>query len=119
MPMTDISQRIANLSPEKLEQLAQLLARDRKAAPPEETISPRKSVGPAPLSFAQRRMWILYQLDPTTAAFNISMAMRLSGRLDFTALERSLFEVVRRHESLRTTFDEIDGEPVQIINELR
>ena len=115
--MSNISQRIANLSPEKLEQLALLLARDRKAAPTEETISPRKSVGPAPLSFAQRRMWILHQLDPTSAAFNISMAMRLTGRLDFTALKRSLSEVVRRHESLRTTFDEVEGQPVQIVNE--
>src|SRR5262245_14031803 len=104
--MSDISRRIANLSPEKLEQLALLLARDRKAAPTEETISPRTSGGPAPLSFAQRRMWILHQLDPTSAAFNVSMAMRLSGHLDFAALQRSLFEVVRRHESLRTTFDE-------------
>ncbi len=117
--MNDISQRIASLSPEKLEQLAQLLARRHESVPPRETISPRKTVGPAPLSFAQKRMWILYQLDPTSAAFNISIAVRLSGRLNFNALERSLFEVVRRHESLRTTFDEVDGQPVQIINELR
>lgn len=117
--MSDISQRIASLSPQKLEQLAQLLARRPESAPRAQTISRRETDGPAPLSFAQRRMWILYQLDPTSAAFNISLAMRLRGRLNLPALERSLFEVVRRHESLRTTFEEVEGQPVQIINQLR
>ena len=117
--MSDFSERIASLSPQKLEQLAQLLARRHESVPTAQTISPRKTLGPAPLSFAQKRMWILYQLDPTSAAFNMSIAVRLRGRLNFNALERSLFEVVRRHESLRTTFDEVEGQPVQIINELR
>lgn len=117
--MSDISQRIASLSPQKLEQLATLLARRQESVRPGQTISPRGTKGPAPLSFAQRRMWILYQLDPTSAAFNISLAMSLRGQLNLPALERSLFEVVRRHESLRTTFEEVDGQPVQVINELR
>jgi Condensation domain len=117
--MSDISQRLANLSPQQLERLAHLLARKQAAAPPAQAISRRKSTGPAPLSFAQRRMWILYQLDPGSAAFNISIAMRLRGPLNLKALERSLFEVVRRHDSLRTSFDEVNGEPVQIVNELR
>jgi len=114
--MSDFSQRIASLSPQKLEQLAQLLARRQESVPSAQTITRRKSTGPAPLSFAQRRMWFLHQLDPTSAAFNIALAMRLTGPVDLSAMERSLLEVTRRHESLRTTFDEIDGEPVQIVN---
>jgi len=117
--MSNISQRLANLSPRQLERLAHLLARKQDSSPPEQTISRRKTAGPAPLSFAQKRMWFLHQLDPASAAFNIPLGMRLRGPLDLKALERSLSEEVRRHESLRTTFDEVDGQPVQIVNEPR
>ena len=68
-----------------------------------------------PSSYAQQRLWLLERLDPGTAAFNMSAAVRLTGTLNVPALERSINEVVRRHESLRTTFAEIDGEPVQTI----
>ena len=116
--MSDFSQRIANLSPEKLELLASRLARRDGPRPQGQTISRRQPPGDrAPLSYAQRRMWILYQLDPTSAAFNIPTAVRLRGPLNPSALGRSLSEVVRRHESLRTTFDEVEGRPVQLINE--
>lgn len=115
--MSDFSQRIAKLSPEKLELLARRLARRDGPRPPAPTISRRQNPGDrAPLSYAQRRMWILYQLDPASAAFNIPAAVSLRGPLNAPALERSLSEVVRRHESLRTTFDEVDGQPVQVIN---
>src|ERR1051325_4141882 len=68
-----------------------------------------------PSSYAQQRLWLLERLDPGTAAFNMSAAVRLTGALDVSALQQSLDEVVRRHESLRTTFAEVDGEPVQAI----
>ena len=68
-----------------------------------------------PLSFAQQRLWFLNQLEPKSAAYNITAALRLTGALDTTALERSLSEIVRRHEALRTTFVARDGEPTQII----
>src|SRR6185295_4549551 len=68
-----------------------------------------------PLSFAQQRLWFLHLLDPQSSAYNMSFALRLSGRLDIPALERALNEIVRRHEVLRTTFDALDGEPVQLI----
>jgi hypothetical protein len=68
-----------------------------------------------PTSYAQQRLWLLERLEPGTAAFNMSAAVRLTGALDVQALEQSLTEVVRRHESLRTTFTEVDGEPVQVI----
>jgi amino acid adenylation domain-containing protein len=71
---------------------------------------------PLPLSFAQQRLWFLDQLHPGTPAYNIPAALHLAGRLDEGALGRSLTEVVRRHEVLRTTFSAGgDGKPVQVI----
>ncbi|HWS86516.1 MAG TPA: amino acid adenylation domain-containing protein [Pyrinomonadaceae bacterium] len=67
------------------------------------------------LSFAQQRLWFLDRLQPGTATYNLPAAVRLRGRLDAEALERSLGEVVRRHESLRTVFASVDGQPVQVI----
>ncbi len=69
----------------------------------------------APLSFAQQRLWFLGQFEPDNPAYNISTALRLRGRLDVGILQRTLAEVVRRHEALRTVFDMEDGEPVQVI----
>jgi non-ribosomal peptide synthetase component F/alpha-ketoglutarate-dependent taurine dioxygenase/acyl carrier protein len=66
-----------------------------------------------PLSFAQQRLWFLDQLDPNAPYFNVPAAVQLSGRLDVRALEQSLNEIVRRHESLRTTFAARDGLPAQ------
>ncbi|AGC42721.1 non-ribosomal peptide synthetase [Myxococcus stipitatus DSM 14675] len=71
--------------------------------------------GPLPLSFAQRRMWFLSRMDPSGFAYNAPFFSRLSGPLDVAALERALDAVVRRHEALRTTFVEVEGEPVQCI----
>jgi amino acid adenylation domain-containing protein len=69
-----------------------------------------------PLSFAQQRLWFLEQFEPGSYAYNMPGAIRLTGRLDVAALERSFNEVVRRHEALRTTFKLKDGEPVQIVS---
>jgi len=70
-----------------------------------------------PTSFSQRRLWFLDQMG-MGSAYNIAQAgaFRLRGPLDADALERSLAEVVRRHEALRTTFAAADGEPVQVIS---
>ncbi len=70
----------------------------------------------APLSYAQQRLWFIHQLDPTSPAYNIPLAVRLSGRLDIDALRATLTEVVRRHEALRTTFSIRDGQPQQLIH---
>ncbi|MGH7828765.1 MAG: condensation domain-containing protein, partial [Candidatus Binatia bacterium] len=68
-----------------------------------------------PLSFAQQRLWFLDQYEPGSSVYNIPSALRLKGALNVPALERSLSEIVRRHEALRTTFAVIDGEPFQVI----
>jgi amino acid adenylation domain-containing protein len=68
-----------------------------------------------PLSFAQQRLWLLEQLEPGTSAFHMSVTLRLIGGLNTEALERSLDEIVRRHEALRTTFTTVEDRPVQII----
>ncbi|NOK14170.1 non-ribosomal peptide synthetase, partial [Corallococcus exercitus] len=68
-----------------------------------------------PLSFMQQRLWFLAQLEGTSATYNVYFFVRLKGALDSGALERSLQGVVARHESLRTTFATVDGQPVQRI----
>jgi amino acid adenylation domain-containing protein len=76
--------------------------------------------GAPPLSFAQQRLWVIDQLDPGSAAYNIPGAVRLSGAPAVEMLARIFAEIVRRHESLRTTFDAHGGQPVQrIAPELR
>src|SRR5262249_16821446 len=69
-----------------------------------------------PLSLAQQRLWFLAQLDPGLATYNIAVALRLTGALDLAALAGSLAAIVRRHESLRTTFVEVAGEPRQVVS---
>ncbi|GAX45188.1 amino acid adenylation domain-containing protein [Tolypothrix sp. NIES-4075] len=66
-------------------------------------------------SFAQQRLWFLDSLAPGNPFYNVLTALRLTGRLNFTALTQTFNEVVRRHEILRTTFVMVEGQPVQII----
>ncbi len=70
---------------------------------------------PLPLSFAQRRLWFIDQLEPGTAAYTLPVQLRLRGPLDAAALGRALDELARRHEALRTVFAVVDGEPVQVV----
>ncbi|MEW5929568.1 MAG: non-ribosomal peptide synthase/polyketide synthase, partial [Gemmatimonadota bacterium] len=72
---------------------------------------------PLPLSFAQRRLWFIDQLEPGSAAYNMPFALRLRGRLDPAVLGRAATEIVRRHETLRTVFATVAGEPVQVVRE--
>ncbi|ARU62851.1 hypothetical protein CBW65_19120 [Tumebacillus avium] len=71
--------------------------------------------GQLPLSFAQQRLWLVDQLMPGSPAYNIPYAVRLNGTLNRSALETGVNEIISRHEALRTTFADLDGEPQQII----
>ena len=68
-----------------------------------------------PLSFAQERLWFMDQLLPGNRLFNLNTALRLRTALEVDALERSINEIVRRHETLRTRFTVIDFQPVQVV----
>ncbi|MDI1475044.1 non-ribosomal peptide synthetase [Polyangium sp. y55x31] len=82
----------------------------------ESPIEPVPRAGGLPLSFAQQRLWFLDRMG-SAAAYNMPIALRLCGTLDLDALRRSLDEIVRRHETLRTTFSERDGEPYQVVHD--
>jgi amino acid adenylation domain-containing protein len=99
--------------------LAEVVERARREGD-EEAASPIARVprgADLPLSFAQRRLWFIDKLEPGASTYNLPYAVRLRGRLDAGALEQSLAEVVRRHESLRTTFSLGSGEPAQAVAE--
>jgi amino acid adenylation domain-containing protein len=98
-------------------QLAQRLQAELKKgesleAPP---ITPCARSERSRLSFAQQRLWFLSQLEPDSASYSIPAALRIEGRLRLSVLERTLSEVRRRHEALRTVFPAIEGEPVQVV----
>ncbi|HKH45326.1 MAG TPA: amino acid adenylation domain-containing protein, partial [Thermoanaerobaculia bacterium] len=93
-------------------QLDRQLDRRYEAVP----VEPVPRTGPLPLSFAQERLWFIDQWIPESPAYNIPAAVRLRGSLDVGALAAALAEIVRRHETLRTTFTAAGGRPVQIIH---
>ncbi|HEX8272558.1 MAG TPA: amino acid adenylation domain-containing protein [Longimicrobiaceae bacterium] len=70
---------------------------------------------PLPLSFTQQRLWFIDQLEPGSATYNLPVPLRLRGALDARALAVALTELARRHESLRTVFHAIAGEPTQVV----
>jgi hypothetical protein len=77
--------------------------------------SPAQEVFFFPASFAQQRLWFIDQLTPGKATYNIPSAMRIHGELDVEVLQRALKEVTRRHETFRTRFVAVGGEPQQVI----
>jgi amino acid adenylation domain-containing protein len=101
--MSDLSQRIADLAPEK-RALLELRLNQQGGA-----------FNTFPLSFAQERLWFLDQLEPGSPLYTIPAMVRLRGVLDLAALERGLNELVQRHETLRTTFTTVEGRPVQAV----
>ena len=99
-----------DLSPEQLELLGLLLEED--AAPSDGRI-PRRGDGPAPLSHAQRQLFLLEQMYPSGAAYVVSLGMRLEGPLHSGWMERALATLVQRHSALRTRFFMDGQEPRQ------
>jgi amino acid adenylation domain-containing protein len=113
--MSDIAKQITELSVEK----RQLLERYLKSAGLDLTsaviIPQPRDTNKFPLSFAQERIWFMDQLEPNRPIYNLPDTHYFKGPLDLDALQRTLTEIVRRHESLRTTFQTVDGEPMQVI----
>src|SRR4051794_36386806 len=103
--MSDGPGPLAGLTPEQKRAMLARLRRERAS----------KSARPLPASYAQRTLWFLEQMTPGRATYNMHAAVRVEGPLDVEVLGRAIDEIVRRHESLRTTFAAVDGEPVLVI----
>ena len=101
--MVEVGKNIVDLSPEKPELLEMLILEEGDLIC-------------CPLSYGQQRLWFLDQLEPGNPVYNVPTGVRLRGTLDLSALQRSLNEIIRRHEALRTRFVTLDGEPVQVID---
>ncbi|NCR21291.1 MAG: amino acid adenylation domain-containing protein [Microcystis aeruginosa L111-01] len=108
----EIKQEIGTRKPE-------ILAFLRSAITPSKTfesvISPVARSEDLPLSFAQQRMWFIYQMDQQNSAYNEALTIRLTGRLNIDILEQTINAIIQRHESLRTTFPMVEGNPIQKI----
>jgi amino acid adenylation domain-containing protein len=117
MSETDLTTRRAQLSAAKRALLEKRLTGQPAGLAENQTIPRRQARSHAPLSFAQQRLWFLHQLEPDSIAYNMPTALRLTGQLDTDALEWGINEIIRRHQSLRTTFRLVDNQPVQVITE--
>ncbi len=96
-----------------LAELAKLVGSAHKPQLP--PLAPTSRSQTLPLFFAQQRLWLLSQLQPDSPTYNIPIAYRLMGTLDRAALDKSLNEIVQRHETLRTNFAVAGEQPVQVI----
>jgi amino acid adenylation domain-containing protein len=117
--MSELSERIASLTPEQRAAFEKLLTEETGEVK-EESIPRRpqtRATNVCPLSFAQQRCWFLEQFLPGTSVYNVPMALRITGPLNVDILERSLTEIVRRHEVLRATFIAVDDDPMQVLVE--
>nr|WP_307729680.1 non-ribosomal peptide synthetase [Massilia sp. CFBP 13721] len=102
-----------------LEQQARLIAATKAGGAGVHAAIPRLGTAaralPLPLSFSQQRLWFLDKLAGANPSYNIPLALRLSGKLDIAALERSLNLVIERHEALRTRFVDSEGAAAQLV----
>jgi amino acid adenylation domain-containing protein len=112
--MADVQTLMSSLSAEKRALLEKRLMEKRAAAAKQQLIPRRTDQGPCPLSFAQELMWLLDHLIDTSA-YHVPRALRMKGPLNVEALEFALNKIVERHEVLRTTYQEVDGHPMQFV----
>ncbi|OZM73588.1 hypothetical protein CFN78_08630 [Amycolatopsis antarctica] len=90
-------------------------AETERAEPAGIPVVPRD--GELPLSFSQQRLWFMHEFEPESVEYNSCFGLRLTGELDVTAFRTAIEGVVARHESLRTTFDSVEGRGVQVIHD--
>jgi hypothetical protein len=106
---------IDGISDEKLELLAYLLEEEEDIElPVARTISPDETPDPVPLSFAQQRLWFLHQWEPFNPAYNVPLALHLTGRLDVVALRRAFNHILHRHRVLQMIYGTVGEEAVQV-----
>jgi hypothetical protein len=111
-----LTKRIEGLSSARRSLLDRLLkAKGVGTTPRINKIQRRAKTDFTPLSFAQQRLWVLHQLDPTNPAYIMPDAVRLQGPLDLSALQQGFEEIVRRHDVLRTTFRMTERGPEQLV----
>ncbi len=115
--MSKLSDRIAQLSPQKRELLLQKLQLNQEKLIIPTIQSQSRDTNTFPLSFAQERLWFLNQLEPDNSFYNQPTALSLTGELNIEVLKQALREIIRRHENLRTNFVITDGKPVQVIKQ--
>jgi amino acid adenylation domain-containing protein len=109
----NLSERISKLSPEKRALFEKKL---RGEFTTEIKVIPERSEEDTiPLSFAQERLWFLYQLEPGSFAYNSSVVLHITGKLDINSLEESVNEILKRHEILRTVYPSYNGVAHQVI----
>lgn len=110
----NINNQLSSLSPAK-RALLEMKLKKQKAAP--RVIRRIRGRTSAPLSYNQQGLWVLSRLMPGSSIYHTPTAARLRGELDIDYLRKALNEIVARHEALRTTFDLVDGAPMQVISD--
>jgi amino acid adenylation domain-containing protein len=113
--MSSISRDTFLITPKKRALIEAMLRKEGVVSAAADQIPCRGDRGPAPLSFAQQRLWFFDQFEHGSPVYNLTAPIAFEGDLDIAALERAFNVIVQRHEALRTTFDFRDGQPVQII----
>jgi hypothetical protein len=108
--MSDLKERLANLTPKQRADLALLLRKQKSAGA--KTIGRQESGEPRVLSFAQQQLWFLEQLSPGNLPYNVPFYLRLRGEVNIEALQRTLDAIVERHHVLRTKIGDADGLPI-------
>ena len=119
-----IAREIVNLPPEQQTLVKSVLQKAMSAnrgngrpasLPPLVSLPRKEGINIFPLSYAQQRLWLLDQLAPGSPAYNQLHVLSMKGKIVPAKLQDAINEVVRRHESLRTTFSVVDGQPLQIV----
>ncbi|MED2454770.1 condensation domain-containing protein, partial [Bacillus thuringiensis] len=108
----DLFAKLESLSPEKKKFLMDRLKRNS----PKNIMKKRMESDLPVLSFAQQRLWFFDQLEPGSSTYNMPFLLKIEGDFDINVFEKSLNEIIQRHEILRTTFLLMDEQPIQIVN---
>jgi len=107
---------LTQLQERKAEIIKFLQKTDNASSSMGETIMPVSRDMNLPLSFAQQRMWFLNQIEGENAAYHLAGTIKITGALQVDVLEQSFREIIQRHEALRTTLKNLDGQPIQVIS---